>query len=933
MKKMKRQRSDTSSASTTSSDAEAVAENRIKNAAAPQAHNRHRDHNDRESTEGVVPFMTSPSVSDTSYNQSTAVAYAAAAAAAAAHAAQAAAAAQAASEAATAAANACASYCPFMSSSSTHRLGTTSDRTLNQNHQQELSSTSSLSSSSSKSMTTSQAANSHFTLINGSSSAASASIISANGNYSGGSHYARAMLRPYGAREKEEDDENAMPALISNRRKQSSAVGATTQQKMEYSNNDLSDDAMPPLVTDGTTATKGAKNIKSNCTRKRISSATINRNYKIKNTRSARKKVRSSSSPLTSLPDELLHGIVSFANASSLCSLDASCKQMYELTPPHWKKISNRRFGHLCRFSKEYIESSHSGKVAWSAGMSLIRKEGRVYIPFDEVAPTGAMSGAIHHGFSGGNDGERNGYSRFVAFGSDDHSPGDQVNIDSEQVGLKSAEINDLYPNITIDGNDQEGRRAMKPISIRDMNSSFQPVGCIDGVVGAWSLAIVGKEGEEIVVNSMGSDFLHARRLFSRNLTNNINEQDCEEKKTKDGSGRRRVNNKMIKNDEQQESTPGATKATRTKKQQKNLKQQALPLTTRIDFREHDINEPPELFDGSRTEGIQILATPSVLLVSRQGMFHLFIPDDLHVLKRVHVYNAGCTNVVDLKWTASEYGERCFACCTDPGVVKVWQIMQNDNVENEDVRSVTSLSFSAVSGLVAPEVTAASSTVSRETKKEDKHEQHPYSIVHVKTVRTDHQEYFNSFDINHRFLAASRGRTLITVYDVVSGRALHNLREPESEYMEEDDNEGEAVVGGNENANNNGGGGGGNNVEDEDDFTHPLSMYSQGEILVTSSMLGAAICIWDMSNGTLLCRHSDIFRRDGYDNWLASQDELPDGNDVTCLSPIWGGNGLLLSVFGGYSYLFGFPANEVQRKKFDRIRMREMDVIRKKRRC
>eukprot|EP00957_Ditylum_brightwellii_P029815 2254992-Ditylum_brightwellii.AAC.1 len=110
----------------------------------------------------------------------------------------------------------------------------------------------------------------------------------------------------------------------------------------------------------------------------------------------------------------------------------------------------------------------------------------------------------------------------------------------------------------------------------------------------------------------------------------------------------------MIKNDEQQESTPGATKATRTKKQQKNLKQQALPLTTRIDFREHDINEPPELFDGSRTEGIQILATPSVLLVSRQ----------------VHVYNAGCTNVVDLKWTASEYGERCFACCTDPGVVK-----------------------------------------------------------------------------------------------------------------------------------------------------------------------------------------------------------------------------------------------------------------------
>lgn len=73
---------------------------------------------------------------------------------------------------------------------------------------------------------------------------------------------------------------------------------------------------------------------------------------------------------------------------------------------------------------------------------------------------------------------------------------------------------------------------------------------------------------------------------------------------------------------------------------------------------------------------------------------------------------------------------------------------------------------------------------------------------------------------------------------------------------------------------------------DDNDVYFPSCMFATGEILVSSSIEGTALCIWDMRRGVLLYRLTDLFDR-SKTPFLSMQDKLPDGCDVTSMVPLY----------------------------------------------
>jgi len=82
---------------------------------------------------------------------------------------------------------------------------------------------------------------------------------------------------------------------------------------------------------------------------------------------------------------------------------------------------------------------------------------------------------------------------------------------------------------------------------------------------------------------------------------------------------------------------------------------------------------------------------------------------------------------------------------------------------------------------------------------------------------------------------------------------------------------------------------------DEEGFVRPLSFSCHGNILVSTSHIGWAVCIWDMKTGELLKRHM-----------------LPDGtSDVTDMVHLKKLNAFIC-MNAGYESMLAFPANQKQ---------------------
>ena len=70
---------------------------------------------------------------------------------------------------------------------------------------------------------------------------------------------------------------------------------------------------------------------------------------------------------------------------------------------------------------------------------------------------------------------------------------------------------------------------------------------------------------------------------------------------------------------------------------------------------------------------------------------------------------------------------------------------------------------------------------------------------------------------------------------------------------------------------------------------HPIFFSCHGHILVSTSFVGCAICIWDMKTGELLKRYNNA-EEERYTNLL------PDGNDATDMTYLESLNAFLCIV-------------------------------------
>ncbi|GKY92262.1 hypothetical protein MPSEU_000197300 [Mayamaea pseudoterrestris] len=154
---------------------------------------------------------------------------------------------------------------------------------------------------------------------------------------------------------------------------------------------------------------------------------------------------------------------------------------------------------------------------------------------------------------------------------------------------------------------------------------------------------------------------------------------------------------------------------------------------------------------------------------------------------------------------------------------------------------------------------------------------------------------YQTIAVTDRYVAGNVDDGIVQVYDRSTGERLHNLIEKEHPgpdgFDDDDDDEDEALL-------------------------YPIYMVAIGDLLVTSSMRGNAICVWQMKTGTLLKSYYQTFtRRISY--------PLPSGVPVTSM--------VLLPNFGctafvtvaGELTVFAFPENAKEEKKLDLMKQRE----------
>jgi len=94
-----------------------------------------------------------------------------------------------------------------------------------------------------------------------------------------------------------------------------------------------------------------------------------------------------------------------------------------------------------------------------------------------------------------------------------------------------------------------------------------------------------------------------------------------------------------------------------------------------------------------------------------------------------------------------------------------------------------------------------------------------------------------------------------------------------------------------------------------------LQLSCHGHILVSTSRIGCAICIWNMKTGQLLKRHNE-----------ANEEEVTESNDATDMTYLESLNALL--CMDGYMNIWSFPTNKRQYDMAISTRRREEMVSR-----
>jgi WD40 repeat protein len=106
---------------------------------------------------------------------------------------------------------------------------------------------------------------------------------------------------------------------------------------------------------------------------------------------------------------------------------------------------------------------------------------------------------------------------------------------------------------------------------------------------------------------------------------------------------------------------------------------------------------------------------------------------------------------------------------------------------------------------------------------------------------------------------------------------------------------------------------------DADELVYPLALVTMGDLLITSSHIGNALCIWNLKTGQLLKRHNDALAQ-------RMTDELPDGTDVTDMVYLKRLNAF--ATMNWSTVVRGFPTNEKTKKMLLSIRRRERNISR-----
>ena len=88
---------------------------------------------------------------------------------------------------------------------------------------------------------------------------------------------------------------------------------------------------------------------------------------------------------------------------------------------------------------------------------------------------------------------------------------------------------------------------------------------------------------------------------------------------------------------------------------------------------------------------------------------------------------------------------------------------------------------------------------------------------------------------------------------------------------------------------------------DDGSFIFGLQLAAVGDVLISSSVKGCALCVWDLHTGTLLHRHEEPLSRHGA--YI-----LPDGFDVNAISLVRGGRGVCFGLFMGDQHAWHFDS-------------------------
>mmetsp|Transcript_19369 Transcript_19369/g.55755 ORF Transcript_19369/g.55755 Transcript_19369/m.55755 type:complete len:483 (+) Transcript_19369:88-1536(+) len=161
----------------------------------------------------------------------------------------------------------------------------------------------------------------------------------------------------------------------------------------------------------------------------------------------------------------------------------------------------------------------------------------------------------------------------------------------------------------------------------------------------------------------------------------------------------------------------------------------------------------------------------------------------------------------------------------------------------------------------------------------------------VQTINVTGHLSINNVSIAGDFVAASCQMKKLHIWDRKSGTKMHTLCDvSKDEELEED----EAI--------------------------HPLGMKTYGgSILVSTSHLGNALCIWNMKSGRLLKKHHDA-------QFQGQTDLLPDGIDVTGMTYVDTLNAFVCMT--GYMTVWAFPITERQVDMMKSIQRREKWISR-----